>query len=154
PVRWGLSRGRGTGPVARARQRITITDVAREAGVSITTVSHALSGKGYVDPATRERVQEVAGKRGYRPNVRAQRLRRGGGHTSALLSWMPFAVAAGPSRLGFMMEIAAVAAAAALTKGLALVLVPPVEGSELPLDSLDVDGALVIEPTADDATVA
>jgi DNA-binding LacI/PurR family transcriptional regulator len=140
--------------VARAKQRTTITDVAREAGVSITTVSHALSGQGFVDPATRARVQEVARKRGYRPNVHAQRLRKGGAHTIALLSSMPFAVAAGPSRLGFMMEIAAVAAAASLTKGLALVLVPPIEGSELPLDALDVDGALVIEPTAGDPAVA
>jgi DNA-binding LacI/PurR family transcriptional regulator len=67
---------------------------------------------------------------------------------------MPFAVAAGPSRLGFMMEIAAVAAASALSKGLALVLVPPSEGSELPPDALDIDGALVIEPATNDATVA
>ena len=137
----------------RTRQRPTITDVARAAGVSITTVSHALSGKGYVDPATRAHVQEVARRAGYRPNLHAQRLRKGGAHTIALLSSMPFAVAAGPSRLGFLMEIAAVAASAALGKGLALVLVPPVEGRDQPLDALDLDGALVIEPAADDTTV-
>ncbi|TMG81939.1 MAG: LacI family DNA-binding transcriptional regulator [Betaproteobacteria bacterium] len=136
----------------RARGRTTIVDVAREAAVSITTVSHALSGQGFVDPATRARVKEVARRLGYRPNVHAQRLRKGGAHTIVLLSSMPFAVAAGPSRLGFLMEIAAVAATAALTRGLALVLVPPTE-TELPLDSLDIDGALVIEPSASDANV-
>lgn len=41
-------------------QRITISDVAREAGVSRTTVSHALNGRGQVDPATRLKVEEAA----------------------------------------------------------------------------------------------
>lgn len=39
---------------------------------------------------------------------------------------MPFAVAGGPSRLGFYMEVAAAAAERALVHGYALVLVPPV----------------------------
>jgi len=137
---------------ARPRRRTTITDVAREAKVSITTVSHGLSGLGFVDPATRARVKEVARRLGYRPNVHAQRLRKGGAHTIVLLSSMPFAVAAGTSRLGFLMEIAAVAATAALARGLALVLIPPTE-TELSLDALDIDGALVIEPSAKDANV-
>ena len=38
-----------------ANHRTTILDVAREAKVSATTVSHALNGKGYVDRQTRER---------------------------------------------------------------------------------------------------
>ncbi|MEK0100694.1 LacI family DNA-binding transcriptional regulator, partial [Streptomyces sp. A475] len=38
----------------------TIADVARVAGVSRTTVSHALNGLGKVDPRTRERVRQVA----------------------------------------------------------------------------------------------
>lgn len=141
-------------PGSRIARRPKITDVANAAGVSITTVSHSLSGRGFVDPATRQRVQAVARKLGYRPNVHAQRLRTGGAHTIVLLSSMPFAVAAGPSRLGFMMEIAAVAASAALTRGLALVLAAPLETAETPLDALDIDGALVIEPAAVDRNVA
>lgn len=108
--------------LARRTERPTIVDVAREAGVSVTTVSHALNGRGFVDPDTRERVKHTARKLGYRPNLHAQRLRTGGAHTVVLLSSMPFGVAAGPSRLGFLMEIAAVAAAAALTRGLAMIL--------------------------------
>lgn len=135
-------------------QRVTIKDVAREAGVSPTTVSHALNARGQVDAQTRARVQQAALRLGYRPNRHAQRLRTGEAHMIVLLSSMPFAVAGGPSRLGFMMEVAAVAAAAALDRGLALVLAPPMESGTVPLELLEVDGALVIEPSADDANLA
>jgi DNA-binding LacI/PurR family transcriptional regulator len=117
--------------------------------VSPTTVSHALNGLGRVDPRTRERVRAVAAELGYRPSLRAQRLRRGESRTIGLLSSMPYAVAGGPSRLGFYMEVAAAAAETALGRGFALVLVPPVE-SGAPLDSLDIDGAIVVEPVAGD----
>lgn len=113
-------------PISGAGSRPpTIADVARAAGVSRTTVSHALNGLGKVDPRTRERIKRVATELGYRPNLRAQRLRRGQAKAIALASTMPFAVAAGPSRLGFYMEIAAAAAESALLHGYALVLVPP-----------------------------
>lgn len=134
-------------------RRPTILDVARQAGVSPTTVSHALNNRGYVDPQTRERVKAVAHELGYRPNMRAQRLRTGEAQTIALVSSMPFEVAGGASRLGFLMEVAAVAAAAALMRNLALVLVPSLQHERLPIERLDIDGAIVIEPTADDANV-
>lgn len=136
-----------------ARRRVNISDVAREAGVSPTTVSHALNGRGQVDLRTRKRVETAAAKLGYRPNRHAQRLRTGEAHMIALLSSMPFAIAGGPSRLGFLMEIAAVAATAALTRGLALVLAPPMENGAVPLELLDVDGALVVEPSARDPNI-
>jgi DNA-binding LacI/PurR family transcriptional regulator len=133
--------------------RVTISDVAAAAGVSPTTVSHALNDRGQVEQHTRERVKQVARKLGYRPNRHAQRLRTGEAHMIALVSAMPFGVAGGPARLGFLMEIAAVAASAALTRGLALVLVPPMEAGTLRLDTLEVDAALVVEPSARDASV-
>ena len=134
--------------------RVTISDVARAAGVSVTTVSHALNGRGQVDPATRERVQAAATALDYRPNRHAQRLRGGGTRMIALMSSMPFAVAGGASRLGFLMEVASVAAAAALERGMAMVLVPPLASGASPLSFLDVDGALLIEPSADDRQLA
>lgn len=134
--------------------RITISDVARQAGVSRTTVSHALNGRGQVDPATRLKVEEAARALGYRPNRHAQRLRTGGANMIALMSSMPATVSGGPSRLGFFMEVAAVAASSALERGLAMVLVPPLKSGQTPLSALDIDGALVIEPQVDDPLLA
>ncbi|MFE9772866.1 LacI family DNA-binding transcriptional regulator [Streptomyces sp. NPDC005931] len=44
-----------------------ITDVARRAGVSPSTVSYALSGKRPISDETRRRVRAAALERGYRP---------------------------------------------------------------------------------------
>lgn len=136
-----------------ASRRLTIADVAQAAGVSRTTVSHALNDRGQVDPETRARIKTIAANLGYSPNLRAQRLRTGRANSIALLSSMPFAVAGGPSRLGFLMEIAATATEAALRQGLAMVLVPPLDEAQDLLDSLDIDGAVIIEPVADDTQV-
>lgn len=53
----------------------TIKDVAREAGVSVATVSRTLSGGQYVSPEVRERVEAVVRSLGYRPNAVARSLR-------------------------------------------------------------------------------
>lgn len=52
----------------------TIDDVAREAGVSISTVSYALSGKRSIKESTRTRVLEVADQLGYVPQASARML--------------------------------------------------------------------------------
>ncbi|WP_210604280.1 LacI family DNA-binding transcriptional regulator [Brevibacterium oceani] len=129
--------------------RVTIADVAREAGVSRTTVSHALSGQGKVNAATRAKVKEVADRLNYRPSVRAQSLRSGKSQTLALLSSMPAAVSAGPSQLGFFTELAMGCARTALLEGYVFVLAPPNEETD-PVDLLDIDGAILLEPAADD----
>lgn len=53
---------------------VTIRDVARAAGVSITTVSRALNGYPDVNPETRRRVLEIAEQLNYRPNQVARSL--------------------------------------------------------------------------------
>jgi DNA-binding LacI/PurR family transcriptional regulator len=70
-----------------ARQRVTSIDVAREAGVSQSTVSLVFSGKGRgrVSEATQEHVRKVARGLGYRPNVAAQALRLGRSGAVALI---------------------------------------------------------------------
>jgi DNA-binding LacI/PurR family transcriptional regulator len=63
----------------------TIADVARDAGVSVSTVSRILNGKQDVAPATRVRVQQVMEELDYSPHSRAQRLRAGKTRTLVLL---------------------------------------------------------------------
>ena len=58
-------------------RRVTIKDVARDAGVSVSTVSNWLSGRTYgVSPATRLRVEASANRLGYRPSALAARAAR------------------------------------------------------------------------------
>lgn len=131
-------------------RRISITDVAKAAGVSPATVSNALNQTRRVDPETLARVTRAVKELGYVPNAAARRFRTGRANSIAIFSSMPAPVAAGPAKLGFLMEIAASAAEAALHHGLALVLVPPVPNAAQVLRDTSVDGALLIEPSADD----
>ena len=54
---------------------IKITDVAREAGVSPSTVSHVLSGNRPISQKTRDKVLEVIDRLGYEPNTNARALK-------------------------------------------------------------------------------
>ena len=53
---------------------LTIDDIARELGVSKTTVSRAISGKGRISAATRERVLAYIEEHNYKPNASAKSL--------------------------------------------------------------------------------
>ena len=66
-------------------QRVTMSDVAREAGVSLMTVSRVVNEKGEISPETRQRVQEVIARLGYRPSGIARSLAGGQTHTIGLV---------------------------------------------------------------------
>ena len=63
----------------------TIEDIARELGVSKTTVSRAISGKGRIGQATRNRVLAFIKEHDYRPNVVARGLAQRKTYNIALL---------------------------------------------------------------------
>lgn len=55
----------------------TITEVAKAAGVSVSTVSRALRGLPDVSPETRQRVEEIAAKLSYAPSAHAAAMASG-----------------------------------------------------------------------------
>ena len=68
-----------------SRTSVTLRDVARESGVSVTTVSRILNKRESGVPIrdqTKRRVEETAARLGYRPNLLARSLR---GQRSTLL---------------------------------------------------------------------
>lgn len=67
-------------------QHTTIADVAKAAGVSVTTVSRILNGNyKKMRPSTRHRVEAVIKKLNYMPAASAQRLRQDHGHVIGVL---------------------------------------------------------------------
>ncbi|OJF93806.1 LacI family DNA-binding transcriptional regulator [Alkalibacterium sp. 20] len=55
---------------------VGIRDIAKEANVSISTVSYALNGSARVSEGTRERILAIANEMNYIPNLAGQNLRR------------------------------------------------------------------------------
>lgn len=55
-------------------KRVTIYDVANEAGVSLATVSRVINGSNVVKGGTKQKVEEAIEKLGYKPNAIAQGL--------------------------------------------------------------------------------
>ncbi len=81
-------------------RRVTIRDVAAEAGVSIGTASKALNGQGKLRAETRERVAEAAQRLGFAPNTLAQALLAGRSFTVGLITTDSFGRFSIPVMLG------------------------------------------------------
>lgn len=62
-------------PKDKARKKVTISDVAREAGVAQMTVSRVVNGGNYVSAGVQKRVREAIEKLGYQPNEAARILK-------------------------------------------------------------------------------
>ncbi len=120
------------------KNAITIADVAATAKVSRTTVSQAFNGKGQVNIGTQKRIQEITEQLGYRPNRYAQALRSGGNKTIALISTIPAAISRGVSKLGFMIEIATVAASYAMEHGLFVLLISSLDAKNTDFNHLNI----------------
>jgi LacI family transcriptional regulator len=130
----------------------TIKDVARHAGVSVSTVSYALSGKRRISSETRDRVQQAIHALGYRPHAGAQAL--ASRRSQILALFMPaadyFSVSVG---MAFVTAITS----AARGRGYDVLLMTADEGDEglrrVAYSAL-ADGVLPMEVSVDDARVA
>ena len=144
--------GAGYAPWVRSQngpRPARIADVAREARVSITTVSHVLSGKRPVSARTRQTVLAAATRLQYRPTVAARGLATG--RTMAIglqfpmegehLLLNPYF----PALLGSL-------SAEATNEGYSFVLLPAHRSAEFPLESvLDtqrLDAAILVDPSS------
>ncbi len=133
--------------------RPTIHDVAKAAGVSVTTVSHALNGKGRVDPQTRALVTQVVHRLGYRANRHARGLRSGRSGTLGLFLPVSGDVRSDETlRLDYYMRLAGAAAAAAFAREHALMLLPPMSAGA-GLGGVAIDGGIVADPSPHDQRV-
>ncbi|MFI7011869.1 LacI family DNA-binding transcriptional regulator [Streptomyces sp. NPDC050145] len=132
--------------------RVRLVDVARETGLSKTTVSAALNGTGRLSDAVRERVREAARAMGYRPNATARQLRAGRarliGYVVGEYAQEPWAFLESP----YVARLTGSTAATALDRGYAMVLLPSGtlqnEWADLPLD-----GVVVADPLSGDRIV-
>jgi DNA-binding LacI/PurR family transcriptional regulator len=127
-----------------------IHDVAREAGVSITTVSHALNGKGRVSEQTHSRVLEAADRLGYAANQHARGLVTGRAMTLAV-QIAGFGPQTFVPESAYFTELLNGACSQAVELGYVAVLVPSAPGADL--RRLRADGALVVDPTGDEELI-
>jgi LacI family transcriptional regulator len=75
-----------TGTEPTRQRAVTLTDVARLAGVSVATASKALNGRDQVAPSTRQRVIDAAERLSFSPNPLARGLLAGRTGTVGLLT--------------------------------------------------------------------
>lgn len=133
--------------------RATIRDVAKEAGVSPTTVSDAMNGKGRVDPATRARVRSAAEGLGWTPQRAARALRSGRTGTIAFRPALQHvSTRQVPLDSEFHLELAAECANEAANAGLLVLLAPGVADQSKAV-LLEVDAGIVVHPAGSDTTL-
>jgi DNA-binding LacI/PurR family transcriptional regulator len=139
----GAQRGGSGVPGGRRKQRVSMADVARLAGVSSQTVSRVSNGHPGVIEATREHVLAAMRELGYRPNSAARALRYGQFNTIGVILF-------GLSSTGNSRTVEAIATQAA-AEGYAITLIPVgvptqdnVLGAFTRMGELAVDGVIVI----------
>ncbi|MGZ0711096.1 LacI family DNA-binding transcriptional regulator (plasmid) [Coraliomargarita sp. W4R53] len=135
-------------------RRPTIKDVALAAGVSLTTVSHALNGKRIVRKETVERVLRVADELGYRPSALARGLRESRMNVIALvLRPLDTLESFLPEGVDYFLRFAGAAALTAMERGYSLMLVSDPTKPDAPISTLAADVCIVTDPFENDPVI-
>ncbi len=144
PIRSGL---RGPAPAGR----VTIKDIAREAGVSKTAVSFAFNMPGRLSAHTTQRILDVARELGYMPNPIARSLNTRRTHALGLLVPQDISdTLANPFFPAMMRGVGQVCK----TEGLSLMMIPPRRGSLVDATyTALIDGCIVTGLDPDDDAV-
>ncbi|MEV6849533.1 LacI family DNA-binding transcriptional regulator [Actinoplanes sp. NPDC051411] len=136
----------GPRPARRSRP-VTIADVARHAGVSMSTVSYVLSGKRAISAGTRSRVLASVRELGYQPHAGARAL---ASHRTRMLALaLPLRAEADQP---VVLHFAAAVVAAAREAGHDVLLLPLDEGPDglhRIAASAMVDGLILLLPPSD-----
>jgi LacI family transcriptional regulator len=72
--------------ISNKNRQVTISQVAKEAGVSSQTVSRVVNNRQEITPETRQHVQEVINRLGYQPNAIARSLIQRRSHTLGVVT--------------------------------------------------------------------
>jgi DNA-binding LacI/PurR family transcriptional regulator len=130
-------------------KRVTIREVAKKANVSVTTVSHALSGNGRVNEATRTRIIHVVKELNYIANPQARSLKTK--QTMMLLALLP---GGDPENINlhspFISDILIGAAEGAISKGYILSVAGHDALSSSSFSLTQFDGVLLVDPAEHD----
>ncbi|MBA4379225.1 MAG: alanine racemase [Anaerolinea sp.] len=122
--------------------RVTIKEIAKKAGVSVTSVSFAFNNPIRLPEATVQHILEVAEELGYIPNPIARSMKTGRTGALGILVPQPFTeIIRNPFLYEFLEGVAEVCTAA----GYSLMIVPPLEGSvKRAIGMAAVDGFLTL----------
>ncbi|MDQ4215094.1 LacI family DNA-binding transcriptional regulator [Microbacterium capsulatum] len=130
----------------RSDRAATLQDIADRLGVSRSTASFAITGRGRVSEEMRRRVQEVAAELGYRPNTVARNLR--GARTGMIALRLP----PDSTAMSYYMEATFGIVEEADRAGMIVFMLPTEQRPE-GVDQLPADAVIALDPALDDPVV-
>ena len=132
-------------------RNLTIADIAQELGVSKTTVSRAMSGKGRIGEETRKRVQEYVEAHHYSPNVVAKGLAQNKTFNLGLVLPGDYQIVELPFFQKCMMGISRTASEAGYDVLLSMVTVDKITQLKRAVTNRKIDGVILTRTLTDDA---
>lgn len=132
-------------------RNLTIGDIAQELGVSKTTVSRAISGKGRIGDKTRKRVLEYIEERHYSPNVVAKGLAQNKTFNLGMVLPGDYHIVELPFFQKCMMGISRVASARGYDVLISMVTAGQITQLERAVINRKIDGAILTRTLAEDA---